>query len=227
MPSAAVVYPEAVSDGHLRIRSADRGDSRFVAWVIQEAARSHLPAGVWDFALPDPDRRIDFLDALASAEARSFFSYQGFLIAELDGSPASALSGYEPAKALGQTMTDANIEAFAQVGLSEQELALFGERMKMITGAMPETPEDRWVVEWVATAPGFRGRGLAQKLLLEILERGRGLGYAGAQIAFLIGNTPAQRIYERVGFKVVDEKRDPDFEAALGCPGIARMHLDL
>ena len=36
-----------------RVRPADRGDTRFVAWVIQEAARSHLEKGFWDVALTD------------------------------------------------------------------------------------------------------------------------------------------------------------------------------
>ena len=48
-----------------------------------------------------------------------------------------------------------------------------------------------------------------------------------AQIAYLLGNTRAQRSYERVGFKTVYDRRDPDFKAALDCPGIACMHLDL
>jgi len=60
-----------------------------------------------------------------------------------------------------------------------------------------------------------------------MLDRGRCKGYARAQIAVLIGNTPAQRAYESVGFKVVDEKRHPDFQTALGCPGIARLLRDL
>jgi ribosomal protein S18 acetylase RimI-like enzyme len=39
----------------------------------------------------------------------------------------------------------------------------------------------------------------------------------------MIGNTPAQRLYERHGFAISAEKRSPEFEAALGCPGIALM----
>ena len=47
--------------------------------------------------------------------------------------------------------------------------------------------------------------------------------YARSQISHLIGNTPAQTAYERVGFETIKEKRHPDFEAAFGSPGIARM----
>ncbi len=216
-----------MADSELRIRSADPGDVRFVAWVIQEAARSHLEAGVFDLSIPEAGRRIDFLAALANSEARSFFHHSGFLIAEIDGRAAAALSGYEPAVALGQVLVDANLEALDSADWNDEQRALYGQRMQLLSGPMPDTPEDRWVIEWVATAPEFRGRGLVRRLLQEILERGRARGYRGAQISYLIGNSPARRAYEQAGFKTVDEKRDPDFELALGCPGIARMHAGL
>ncbi len=221
------MYPLRVSEAELRIRDAEPGDVRFIAWVMQEAARSHLERGIWDFAFPDAAQRIDFLAALASAEAPSFFQHAGFLVAEIDGRAAAALSGYEPRLALGAVLAEASLEAIQRVGLDAEETAAYGERMQMLAGAMPDTPEERWIIEWVATLPEFRGRGLADRMLHAILARGRERGYRGAQIAYLIGNTPASRIYERVGFKKVDEKRDPAFEEALGCPGIARMHLDL
>jgi hypothetical protein len=44
---------------------------------------------------------------------------------------------------------------------------------------------------------------------------------------YLIGNHPARRTYERVGFVAVDEKRDPQFEAVFGRPGTVRMWMDL
>ena len=43
----------------------------------------------------------------------------------------------------------------------------------------------------------------------------------------MIGNTSAQYAYERVGFRIVSEKRHPDFEAAIGCPGLAKMECPL
>jgi len=92
---------------------------------------------------------------------------------------------------------------------------------------MSDTPNDRWVVEYVAAKPDARGKGVAGRLLDAVLERGRTLGHKSAQISFLIGNTPAQRCYERAGFRVVDEKRHADFEAIFGRPGTARMWRDL
>jgi ribosomal protein S18 acetylase RimI-like enzyme len=209
-----------------RIRPGDRGDSRFLAWVMEAAGRSHLPRGIWDLAIPDDDRRIDYLDALVSAEPRAFWHWSWFLVAELDGRHAAALAGYEPRVALRENGASTR-DAERRRGISEAESRAIQERMSVCAPCFPEIPEDRFVVEWVATLPEFRGRGIVHQLLLEVLDRGRAAGYQRAQVAVLIGNTPAQRAYEGVGFKVVDARRDAGFEAALGCPGIARLHRDL
>jgi translation initiation factor 4G len=207
----------------VEIRPADRGDTRFLAWVMQAAARSHLPRGIWDVAIPDARARLDYLDALLGADTISFCHHSRFLVAEIDGRQAAALSAYEPAHHV-EALDAASQEARARLGWGEREERDLARNMRPIAGAFPELPPERWVVEWVAALPEHRGRGLASRLLDAILERGRAHGYRLGQIALLIGNLPAQRVYERHGFKIVDEKRDPGFEAALGCPGIARMH---
>lgn len=210
----------------VRIRPADRGDTHFLVWVIQEAARSHLEKGIMDLALPDDEKRLAYLDAVSHAEARSFFRYQNFLVAEIDGRQVAALSAYEPAIAIPQVEL-AEAEIARKLGWSEQELQDMRDRLAIVMTCYPDTPEDRWIVEWVATVPEFRGRGVVNQLLLEILDKGRERGFEKAQIGYLLGNTRAQRSYERVGFKTVYDRRDPDFEASLNCPGIACMHLDL
>ena len=45
----------------------------------------------------------------------------------------------------------------------------------------------------------------------------------GHPVSVLIGNVSAERAYEAVGFRMVDEKRHPEFEREFGCPGIRRM----
>jgi ribosomal protein S18 acetylase RimI-like enzyme len=106
---------------------------------------------------------------------------------------------------------------------SEAEREAMGDRTLPFLSCIPDTKEDAWVVEWVATRPEHRGKGLVRALLHEILERGKARGHAQAQIAVLIGNTPAQRAYEGAGFRVADEKTDPAFERLMGCPGIRRL----
>jgi ribosomal protein S18 acetylase RimI-like enzyme len=79
------------------------------------------------------------------------------------------------------------------------------------------------VVESVATLPEYRRRGLTDSLMREILEIGRARGHRIAQLTILIGNVAAQSAYEKAGFTVRDEKRHPDFEAALCAAGFMRM----
>lgn len=43
----------------------------------------------------------------------------------------------------------------------------------------------------------------------------------------MIGNDPAQRAYEKAGFRVTGEKRDPGYESVGGSPGLRALSRDL
>lgn len=207
------------------IRPAVEADVPLIAWVQQEAARSHLPVGFWDLALPGPDaERLRIVGLICKASTESFCHWSRFLVAEADGHPAAALSAYtKPSVAAGSALFEAMGKAFDAEGWSPEQREAMGARIAPFLNCIPETAEDAWVIEWVATRPEYRGKGLVRGLLHAILDRGRAQGHTQAQIAVLIGNTPAQRAYEGVGFRVADEKTHPDFERAFGCPGIRRL----
>lgn len=211
----------------IRVRPAREEDIPLIAWVQQEAARSHVPKGFWDFAVPGPDGpRLRFIERVARAKPLSFCHWSRFLVAEADGKPAAALSGYDqPSIAAGSALLEALFETFDAQGWSDEERAAMNDRIAPFLTCIPEAPEDAWVIEWVATRPEYRGKGLVHTLLREIIALGRARGHQVMQIAVLIGKHPAQRAYESAGFRVVDEKRHPDFEATVGCPGIRRMQL--
>jgi len=207
------------------IRPATESDAGFIAWVEQEAARSHLPIGFWDLAFPGADAdRLRMLERIVRSKSRSFCHWSGFLVAEVEGRPGAALSGYEhPSVATGPALVEAMQEAFAAERWTRAQAEALQVRIAPFLTCVPETAEDAWVVEWVATRPEYRGQGLVHALLRAILQCGRDRRHERAQIGVLIGNTPAQRAYEGAGFRVVDEKRHPDFEAAIGSPGIRRL----
>jgi translation initiation factor 4G len=207
------------------IRPAVADDAAFIAWVQQEAARSHLPYGFWDLAFPGPDEyRLRLIERLARADAKSFVHWSGFLIAEVDGEPAAGLSAYDQAtEATGPRFLQAMVAGLGAEGWNEARIGGVQQRLAPFLTCAPEQPEDTWIVEWVATRPEHRGKGLVRALLRLILDAGRERGHHRFQIGVLIGNTAAQRAYEGAGFAVVDEKRHPDFEAAVGAPGIRRM----
>ena len=117
--------------------------------------------------------------------------------------------------------------AMQAVGKPESAFAEGFARAASILSVAPEHDDDTWVVEHVATAPEFRRRGLTDRLLTAILDRGRERGCTTADIGVLIENDRAQAAYEKAGFRVVDEKRDPAFEAAYKCPGIRLLRRAL
>mgnify|MGYP001225183557 CR=1 FL=1 len=207
------------------IRPATEADASFVAWVQQEASRSHLPYGFWDLAFLGPDEwRLPAIERIVRAEARSFCHWSGFLIAEVDGRPAAGLSGYaNPSVTAGELLFAAMTEAFDAIGWTELQAGALQERILPFLTCIPEAAEEDWVVEWVATRPEHRGKGIVKSLLQAILARGEERGHARSQIAVLIGNSAAQRAYESAGFRVVDEKTSRSFEATFGSPGIRRM----
>jgi len=209
----------------IAIRSATAADAPFLAWVQQESARSHLQAGFWDLAFPGPDDdRFRIMRRIVTAEALSLCHWSGFLVASIDGRVAAALSGYtRPSVAGGIAFFEALNAALDAEGWSAAQRDAIGARIAPFFTCLPETSDDTWIVEWVATLPEFRGRGLVKSLLHAVLARGRERGHKQFQVSVLIGNTPAQRAYEGVGFRVQDEKTHPDFENAIGCPGIRRL----
>ncbi len=208
-----------------RIRPATLADAPFIAWVQQEASRSHLPFGFWDLAFPGPDEyRLPIVERICRAESKGFSHWSGFLVAEVNGEPAAALSAYTHAKAAtGELFIHAMIEALTAEGWSEARMGAMQERVAPFLSCMPELPEEAWIVEWVATRPAYRGKGLTRALLAAIIDAGRKRGHELFQIGVLIGNTPAQRAYEGAGFKVVDEVTHAKFEATFGSPGVRRL----
>jgi ribosomal protein S18 acetylase RimI-like enzyme len=91
-----------------------------------------------------------------------------------------------------------------------------------------EVPPNSWVVESVATMPKFRGLGLVDRLLDEVLSRGRAAGCANAVIdTVLIGNEPALRACRKHGFTAVDQRRDERWQQIFGSPGVEVLNRPL
>jgi ribosomal protein S18 acetylase RimI-like enzyme len=57
--------------------------------------------------------------------------------------------------------------------MTEEDVQVGWQRAGSIAHVAPEHAPEAWVVENVATLPEFRRRGLVERLLAEILDRGR------------------------------------------------------
>jgi ribosomal protein S18 acetylase RimI-like enzyme len=147
-------------------------------------------------------------------------------VAEVDGRPVAALGGYDP-KLLGYpTLRQAVVEVSQKMGFpGPDEEAM--KRSKKVLNCIPDEVDGAWVIDSVATVPEFRRQGIVSKLLEEVVKKGRKQGFHLAQIDMYIGNFPAQKVYEKYGFKVFDEKRDPYFEMEIGSPGMVRLFCEI
>ena len=122
-----------------------------------------------------------------------------------------------------EAMNDTN----ARLGRTQEEHQAGWERFGSMLRLVPQHVPRTWIVEWVATAPEFRRRGLIDTLMIEILDIGRSKEATTSDIGVLIGNDPAQRAYEKNGFSVVQEQTDEEFEAAYGSAGMRLLRRDL
>ncbi len=212
---------------NINIRSARPDDASFLAWVILISGRAHVQRGIWEVILGGTEEKcLAFLRMLVVTKTPHLFHHSCFLVAEVGGRPVAGLGGYDP-KSLGYpALRKAINEVFHKVGSSEPDPEAMKQSQKVLV-CVPEDVEGAWVVDSVATVPEFRRQGITSKLLEKMLEKGRGQGFHRAQINIYIGNIPAQRLYEKHGFKVLDEKRDVKFAEEIGSPGMARLLRDL
>jgi ribosomal protein S18 acetylase RimI-like enzyme len=204
----------------LMIREAHEDDALFIGWAILAATRSHVPRGWFDITLGlDEPSCLAFTTRLAGAETRSWWHYSNFLVAEREGAPAAALCAFRAGDGYPSSQAAMN-EVAGQLGWGNTEIGAMWARSAYLFTCTIDASEDVWVVENVATAPEHRGRGLAPALIDRALETGRARGFRESQISMFIGNLAARRAYERVGFRMIDERRSAEFERACGVPGL-------
>jgi GNAT superfamily N-acetyltransferase len=211
----AVMTPE--------IRPGRADDADFIARTILSSLRGPRPRGWFDFALAqDEPRVLAFLKRLAVAKQQSWYHVSQFLVAEIGGEPAAALCAMS-SRSARETIRPAIEEAARDAGMSDAELAAIFARGAYARPCWIQGGDEDWLIEHVASAPAFRGRGLMQALIAQGLAAGKAAGFSRASITFVIGNEAAERCYTRAGFSFAEEKRDAGFEALTGAPGFRRF----
>ncbi|HUA35598.1 MAG TPA: GNAT family N-acetyltransferase [Candidatus Binataceae bacterium] len=213
---------------NVRIRNATDKDIPFIGWAQFAAARGHVKRGVWDVMCARDDRDcLAWLTRMAATEEPlSWTRWSNFIIAEVDGHAAAALEGYDPKVATMKYLITAIDQASREMGWGG-EIDAINARFMPLESCMHDYEEGAWIVENVACDPKFRRKGLVNMLLEEIFKRGREQKLRVAQLSVFIGNTPAITAYQKQGFRIADEKRSPEFEKAIGCPGQYKMLREL
>ena len=164
-------------------------------------------------------------EGLTTTKAPHWAHLPLFIVAEIDGVPAAALSGYFEEEHGGPSLRPAMEEADAKTGTTADSDGV--AQALTVLNVLPDHPPRTWIIEDVATRPEFRRRGLVDALMQEIMERGRVRGATTSDISVFIGNDKAQAAYEKAGFEVVGEKLNADFEAVYKTPGIRTLRRQL
>ena len=211
---------------NINIRPAQAKDADFLSWLILIAGRAHVQKGIWEVILGESEKEcLHFLKLLSVTKIPHLFHYSCYLLAEAGGSPVSGLGGYDPTVSGNPALWQAFPEVLQKVKGSS--LTTMNDSPPRILKCIPDSFEDAWIIDSVASVVEFRRKGIVSQLLEETMEKGRLQGFKRAQINIYIGNFAAQRLYEKHGFRIVDEIRDPYFESQIGSPGMARMLKDL
>lgn len=212
----------------INVRPARLDDASLIGWAMLAAGRSHLERGFWDIVISQPEEKcLNFLELLTLDGPSHMCHFTEFLVAEVDGKPVAALEGFDPVTNGAGTIMEHVATVANKMGLTEQDMAPGQQGLAAFMTCYPDIAEGAWVIEHVATLPDYRRIGVISKLLEAILHKGRQQGFRIAQVGFFIGNTPAELAYKKAGFEYYDEKRHPDFEKEIGCPGIVRLLCNL
>jgi GNAT superfamily N-acetyltransferase len=189
----------------LTIRRATQDDIPFLAWCNFEATSPAPGVSYWDdLTGPTGTPTMDFIEAVFRADALAWGSPETFFIAEHAGSPVAGASGFTMDSADYRPLRLERMpQVAASLGWSEDALKGFIDGYTQVYSDPQDptlAPAAPWVIECVAVAPEMRGQGVAGKLLNAILDEGRRLGHARAAISVTLGNEPARRAYEKLGF---------------------------
>jgi ribosomal protein S18 acetylase RimI-like enzyme len=212
----------------LRIRNAGPQDASFLAKSILIAGRAHVTRGIWEVILEGAeDDALRFLQSLSVTRIPHLFHYSCYLIAEEKTSgPVGSLGGYDPNIAGYHALQQAIPEVVRKANLPAQ-VSNISERARRILACLPKGIEGAWVIDSVATLPEHRRKGVSEKLLRAILEKGKRRGHSKAQVNMYIGNEPALKLYRKLGFEIVEETLDEYFEKSTGSPGMLSLVKDL
>ena len=210
-----------------KVRAAGKDDADFLSWLILTAGRAHVKKGIWEVILEETEKKcLDFLRELSVTKIPHYFHYSSYLLAEVNGTPVAGLGGYDHAVLGNSALLQALPEVFSKLGNETGGINRSSEPPRIVS-CIPDSVEGAWIIDSVAAIEKFRRKGIVSKLLKEMMGKGRKNGFKLAQINIYIGNVAAQRLYEKHGFKVIDEVRDPYFEAQIGSPGMACMLRNL
>lgn len=118
---------------------------------------------------------------------------------------------------LGRGPWDDDVYAIEEAYLNNQGEFLIGEwdGVFVAMGALHRTDAERAEIKRMRVHPDYQGRGLGQMLLNELEARARNLGYKTLHLDTSVVQIPAQKLYEKNGFRAVGRDIYQELEVIL------------
>ncbi|HLZ55816.1 MAG TPA: GNAT family N-acetyltransferase [Ktedonosporobacter sp.] len=118
---------------------------------------------------------------------------------------------------LGRGPWDNDVYAIEEVYLNNQGEFLIGECDGLVVamGALKRTSLERAEIKRMRVHPDYQGRGYGQLILEELEARARALGYRTLHLDTSILQIPAQKLYEKNGFREVGRDSYQQLEVIL------------
>ena len=106
---------------------------------------------------------------------------------------------------LGRGPWDDDVYAIEETYLNNQGEFLIGEwdGVFVAMGALHRTSAERAEIKRMRVRSDYQGRGLGQLILSELESRARALGYKTLHLDTSVLQVPAQRLYEKNGYREV------------------------
>jgi len=99
-------------------------------------------------------------------------------------------------------------------------------RALAVEALMPPPGEGELYVAHLGVEPALRGQGIMTRMLERNVELARKRGYEAMTLDVARNNPGARRLYERLGFRVIELRRSTAGEGAARVPDHYRMKLD-
>ena len=176
---------EEMNRGPISIRLATAEDAATIARAVamaignEESLRAYCG-----------EEYLTLLTEIAALAATQY-SWQQALIAEVEGSPAGAIVGYDGAQL---------------AALREGTFSVLRKRLGRQPYISNETEAGEYYLDSVAVWPEYRGLGIGRELIEAFCERARHKGHERVGLIVDCENPTAERLYLSLGFERVDSR---------------------
>ncbi|GAC1370320.1 MAG: GNAT family N-acetyltransferase [Ktedonobacteraceae bacterium] len=118
---------------------------------------------------------------------------------------------------LGRGPWDDDVYAIEEAYLNNQGEFLIGEwdGIFVAMGALHRTSPERAEIKRMRVHSNYQGRGFGQLILSELETHARALGYKTLHLDTSVLQVPAQKLYEKNGYREVGRDRYQDLEVIL------------